>query len=402
MLKRRGDKIKMKKKNLKTVALIIDFQFKFYRSFLIGVATYMNTHANWRVYSEDWVLRAYTGRKRMFNPESGWPPDGIMGVTYDKQQVKQLLSLGIPLIILPIKDLPKEIPAVLTDDDAIGKMAAKYLLERGFKSFGFCGFDNMYWSQGRARGFTQKLEQAGFKTNLYKYPRKRTDRYWKNEKVLIRRWLKSLPKPVAIMACNDDRSQHVIEAAKSAHFKIPEDIAVIGVDNDPMLSELPKPSISSIDLNVTKAGYEAASLLDKMMSSKTKKSKQNIIIEPTYVVTRRSTDIIAVEDPVVAQALEYINDNAKEPIQVSEVAEAVAISRRALELKFKTILNRSILDEIRRSRVELAVKLLLDTTLTLSQIALALNYRGPRDLSRNFQKIKYMSPLNYRKKHSLL
>jgi LacI family transcriptional regulator len=210
-------------------------------------------------------------------------------------------------------------------------------------------------------------------------------------------WLKTLPKPLGLMTCTDERSQHVIEACKTAEFRVPEDIAIIGVDNDELVCDLSDPPLSSVFQNSEKAGYEAAELLDELMAGK-KPAKKEVIVDAPYIVNRQSTDILAIEDREVVEAIRYIREHSKDNIGVGQVIKATALSRRALERRFNKILGRSIYNEIRRTRVEQAVRMLLETKMSISQIASALGYPSVDHIARYFKREKGMSLVAYRKK----
>ena len=210
-------------------------------------------------------------------------------------------------------------------------------------------------------------------------------------------WLKDLPKPIGIMACNDDKGQHVIEACKIAELRIPEDVAVVGVDNDDLICDLCDPPLTSVALNVEKAGYETARLLDFMMSNKKSTLNKNIVVKPTYVRTRHSTDIIATEDKELTKAISFIRQNFRKDIKVEDVVESTLLSRRSLEQRFRNKLNRSINSEIRRIRVEHISKLLVETDLSISEIAYSLGFSSAEHISRYFQREKGKCPRDFRK-----
>ena len=210
-------------------------------------------------------------------------------------------------------------------------------------------------------------------------------------------WLRGLPKPIGLMTCVDDRSYHVLDACKIAGCDVPNDVAIIGVDNDELICRLAKPQLSSVSLNAERAGYEAAELLDRLMSGE-EPAGQQILAEPTHIETRQSTDILAMQDSEVSRAVQYIRQHPNEALQVGDVVKTVALSRRSLQLRFRRILGRSILDEIRRVRVNHVAQMLTETNLPVSKIALALGYPGIDHIARSFRKEKGMSPLTYRKR----
>jgi LacI family transcriptional regulator len=197
------------------------------------------------------------------------------------------------------------------------------------------------------------------------------------------------------MACNDDRAEQLIEACRTAHLRVPDEVAVIGADNDELVCGFCNPPLSSVAIDFERAGYESAKLLHALMSGR-RPNRHKIIATASHVVTRRSTDILAVEDPAVARALRYIRDHDQGPVAVGDVARASGLSRRALEKRFRATLARSILSEIRRGRIEHIAQLLAETSLSISDIADRLGFDGPQHIARYFRAGKGMTPREFR------
>ncbi|MHC4553543.1 MAG: XylR family transcriptional regulator [Planctomycetota bacterium] len=373
------------------VALLIETSRQFGRSFLYGVARYARTHEPWIFYREPGGLLTQSVTR-----VTDWQPDGMM--VRQVKQTEKLQQLDIPIIYVIHYQTDEEFPfpVVVTDGPAIVKMGADHFLDRGFRNFAFCGFNNTPWSIQRAELFEEYIEQAGFKAHIYEQPKSASQQRWEHEQQILADWIKSLPKPVAIMACNDDRGHHVIEACKTHDIRVPEEVAVLGVDNDVLGCDLCEPPLSSIALNTEKAGYEAAELLDRLMQGE-HMHNQKITIQPTHITTRRSTDILSIRDADVSKALHFIRNNCYRPITVDDVVDAIDISRRVLEKRFRKILNRSILQEIRRSRTDAAARMLIETEMPIGQIAEKLGYTETAHLSRYFHKEKGISPIAFRK-----
>jgi len=277
-------------------------------------------------------------------------------------------------------------------------MASKHLLEKGLKNFAFCGFNNYDWSKERRYYFNRFISEAGYKTHNYILPKRIKKNDWENEQQHVSNWIKTLPKPVGIFACNDDRGQHILEVCKLIDLKVPEDVAVVGVDNDPMICEIGDPPLTSIALNVESAGYEAAKLLDGLIEKK-KISKRQILVSPSHIVQRQSSNILAVDNAEVALAIRYIRNNAKNKILVKDVVKTTGISRRALERRFRKTIHRSIYDEIRQVRVEWISKLLIESDLSISQITSLFNFTDVEHISRYFKKEKGIGLREFRKLH---
>jgi LacI family transcriptional regulator len=277
-------------------------------------------------------------------------------------------------------------------------MASEHFIEKGFKNFAFCGFDIFEWSNERKLFFTKYNNEAGFTTHLYDSSKKNISQDWEVEQRHVIEWLKSIPKPVALMACNDDRGQHILEVCKLIGLKVPDDVSVIGVDNDPMICEIGDPPLTSIALDVESAGFNSAKLLNDLISG-TKMNGQQIIVSPTHVVQRQSSDIFAVNDLEITKALKFIRENARSKIYVKDVVNSTCLSRRILEKRFRDILHRSIYDEIRRRRVDLITKFLIETDLPISEITSLFTFTDMEHISRYFKKEKGMGLREFRKLH---
>lgn len=370
------------------VVLLIESSRASGRDLLRGIADYARHHGPWAFYWEPGGL------------EKAWPQlktlgaDGI--ILRDMEQLDEVLAHGLPAVV--VGHSKREIPGlanVITDSLAIGTLAAEHLLNCGFRQFAYCGFADMPWSVLRGESFSQHLAKAGYETHFYPAEYRSEPSGWSGERNLAE-WLKSLPKPLGIMACNDDRGEQVIEACKIAGLHVPDQVGIIGADNDELVCDLSDPPMSSVGINFQRAGYQSAAVLDGLMRGRRVRHTK-ILVPATHVVPRRSTDIVAVDHPQVAQALRFIRDHAREVISVPDVARAAGLSRRVLEKRFKLLLRRSVLREIRRVRVFQISRMLVETNESISQIGLALGYAGTEHLARYFRQEKGMTPLAYRR-----
>jgi LacI family transcriptional regulator len=376
-----------------SVLLFLESSREFGRGLLHGIARYSRLHGPWRVYRRSAGLESTL-------PE--WRDLKIDGaIVRDVKMVRNLTGSGFPIIFAQhTKATTPPFPAIITDSAAIGHMAAEHFLDRGFVHFAYCGFDEFIWSRLRAQHFAERIGREGFQMSLYQCPRRIADRAWKSEQHLIADWLVSLPKPVAMMCCNDDRALQVIEACKLAEVYVPDHVAVLGVDDDVLICDLADPPISSVALNTEAAGHEAAKLLDELMNGG-RMSGQYVWVRPTHIVTRLSTDILAVTDVAVATALRFIRLNTHRVVQVDDVVEAANVSRRVLEKRFKAILRRSIHQEIRRVRVGHIIRLLVETNMRIREIAAKSGFDGVEHISRYFHRETGLSLREYRKQHAV-
>ncbi len=379
------------------VVLLIESSRASGRALLAGVADYAHYHGPWSFYWEPGGL------------ESAWPmlksidADGI--IMRDVDRLDEVLALKIPAIVVGHKH--KEVSGlvnVVTDSPQIGCMGADHLIQCGFKYFAFVGFTDhpteaASWSRVREEHFVRHVQQAGFEVETYELP-STSGRDWVRERTALAGWLKSLPKPVGLMACNDDCGVQVMEACKVADIAVPDLIGVIGADNDEIVCGLSNPAMSSVAINFQRAGYESAEALDQLMQG-SKRVPPKIFVPATHVVTRRSTDIVAVSDPGLARALRFIRDHSRRAIGVNDVARAAGLSRRALERRFRNEIGVSILDQIRKARTEQICKMLVETTLPVGQIAESLGFEDVQHFARYFRSAREMSPLAYRKSFAM-
>jgi len=386
-------------KKLKKVILLYQTSRSHSREILRGVAKYCQLCEPWLCFSPTPLFTDLYA-----NPGSlAWvkkiDPDGII-ISNVTEDYDEIIALGLPTIVHRIVGKPDgKFPTILGKGQLFGKLVAEYLLDRGFQKLGYCGYRDYVPSQERCEGFVNRIKEAGFEPYLCNLPGSNARISLEKDIPAIVDWLKPLPKPLGVMACTDEVSQNVARACRIAGLNVPEEVAIVGVANDEIICELSQPPLSSLALNNEKAGYEAAQLLSKLMSGEEKMQGQAFYVQPKYVVTRRSTDILTVEDAEVAKALNYIRKNSRKTIQVTDVVNATVLSRRSLETRFKKIMGRSILKEIRRRKIEEFTKLLLGTNMSISQIAAALNAPNIDNISRYFKSEKGMTPLAYRKQY---
>lgn len=365
------------------------------RKFLRGIERYIRANAKWEVCIQPphYLPSSKLGARSWFEFHEA---NGL--IARDSQHTAAILGLKIPKIINDTESENPDTSTIYTNSEKTGLIAAEHFISLGFQNFAFCGFERLAWSDKRLQAYSGHLQKHGFsKTYSYQVKSKRIQKT-ETERRNISRWLQSLPKPVCVFACNDDRGIQVLEACKTAGLSVPEEVAVLGVDNDELFCDLSSPPLSSIELNFERGGYETARLLDKMMRSG--KGSNNIVIEPVDIISRQSTNIVAIDDSQTAKAIIFIRENYHRPIQVKDVVAATVLSRRDLELKFRKILRRSIKDEINRLRAESIKRKLINSTDTIQNIARSLEYTDPEHFSRLFKQLTGHSPTQYRRLNS--
>jgi LacI family transcriptional regulator len=379
------------------VALLIETARGFGRQMLRGIVRYARLHGPWGFYITPGDFEQALPKMRQ------WGGTGIIARIETPRIAKAILDSGLPTIALDLSD--QELAAghplarlseVSSDSAGAARMAAEHLLARGFRHFAYVGIAGRVWSQRREASFGGAIKAAGFTVQIYQSPRAVRERAWEQDQPILAEWLRDLPKPAGVMACNDDRGREVLEACRIAEIRVPEELAVIGVDNDELLCELSDPPLSSVALNAEGVGYRAAAVLDRMMRRRLRKP-QRLVAEPLHVVTRRSTDAIAIEDPEIAEAVGFIHDHATEFIQVEDVVRHLAISRRNLETRFRKVVGRTPHAELQRVRMHRAIRFLVETNLSIPKIAEALGYSTPSYFIQVFRKEHATTPARYRR-----
>jgi LacI family transcriptional regulator len=354
-----------------------------------------------------------------------WPDCSLKSLTFLKERgckgafvsvqttikAQERLAIGIPVIgVASIQDL-LNLPFISANSKDVAQMAGEYLLKKKFKNFAFFGLTQAKWSSERLEHFSRYLDNEGYTVNIFKEkqvlltndPTPFTKLWIKTtlntgqEKLID--WLKILPKPVAILASTDIFACHLINVASEVGLDIPEEIAILGINNDNAICNICDPPLSSIAFNFKQAGYNAAKLLDKMISGHETMHGQCIEIEPTHVETRGSTDVYAIDDSAIIQAMKYIRQNGNTPLQVDEVANHICMSKRLLQMKFHDLIGKSVHDEIIQAHFEIAKAMLIETNLSIDEVAVRSGFHYTSNMRRAFQKITGMLPQKYRQLH---
>lgn len=381
------------------VLVLIETSEAYGQRLLRGIINYSYLHGPWTFCTEIPLYRRSRTKTKINAADMGC--HGVITYIPSAKKIDQDVIAGLPAVVfhgtIKIPSLDSCVSA-RSDFRETGRMGAEYLLNRGFRHFAYCGFKGMRWANERGKSFAERIAEAGLVTYHYDKLPKQPNKLSKSENSLLADWLKSLPKPIGLMACNDERAKQVVEVCQAEDIYVPDEIAVLGVDDDDLICGLVNPPLSSIALSAGKSGYEAAEILGKLMSGK-RIGGYEIVIRPTHVVTRQSTEILAIEDREVAEAIRFIRLNAESLIQVDDVVNKVAISRTSLSERFLRRIGRSIHKEIKRVRIERIVKYLIESDLSILQIARKMGYDDVDHISRYFKKEKEITPQAYRKKY---
>lgn len=384
------------------VALIVESAVAPRRMMLSGVARYIQEHEPWSVY-----LKPFGVEPSLARWLREWEGDGIIAAV--RGQIADVLAQrssrkagqrSIPIVDVVGVLRHEQVPLVHTNDHAVGRLGAEHLLERGFRSFGFCGYAGEFWSEHRQEGFRKAIRAEGLDCDVYTMPPPGPGsggpESWEQQQHSLAEWLRALPKPVGVMTTNDLTGQQLLEACQRLRIQVPEAVAVVGVDNDEPICRIASPPLSSVIVNDHQRGYEAAALLDRLMSGEPAPSGP-VYIEPAGVLTRASTDIMAIDDAALVKGLRFLRDHACERISVDDVAREVPLSRSVLERRFRKTLGRSINAEIVRLRINRAIELLTETELELKVIARRAGFGTQSYMNAVFQAKVGKTPGSFRK-----
>jgi len=374
------------------VALLIETSNAYARGLLAGIVRYA------RERHPPWSIRLVEQGRGDPPPAwlRGWRGDGIVARIETQAIARAVKATGLPVIDVSAARHVPGVPWVETDDAAIARLAVEHLRERGFRHFAFLGEPEFNWSKWRCSAFVRTLAELGFPCDVFEKPAKssRTP-----ERESLARWIAQLPKPVGVMACYDIKAQQLLDACRDANVAVPDEAAVIGVDNDELLCDLSFPPLSSVIPDSRRAGYAAARLLDLRIAG-VHVPDEPLLIPPLGVATRQSTDVLAIDDRDLAQAIRFIREHACDGIAVSDVLRVVPLSRRAFEKRFLDRLGRTPHQEILRLKVARAEQLLAETDLRLAAIAERTGFRHAEYLSVAFKRATGRTPGRFRAGHA--
>ena len=372
------------------VALLLETSNAYSRGLLVGIRTYLRERADWEIH--------FTEQGRGDEPPPwfhNWRGDGIIARIENERIEDAVASTNLPVVNVSTARLRRSFPTVASSSDGVSRAAADHLLDRGFRSFGFCGDVRFDWSVRHQSNFGRYLKAAGFVVDNFDSKLGDADD-WRLEQEKLIQWVCRIAKPAGIFACYDIRGQQLLDVCRQIGIRVPDELAVIGHHNDELLCDLCDPPLSSVIPNSRRAGYEAAKILDQLMNGASMLPSITSI-EPIGICARRSTDRIVVEDEQIANALRFIRDHAFDGIGVEDVLRTVALSRTVLERRFQKLLGRSPYEEILRLRIERVKELLTTTDLSIADIARQLGFSGVEYLSALFKKKLGVSPRQFRR-----
>ncbi|MFU8847175.1 MAG: substrate-binding domain-containing protein [Opitutales bacterium] len=386
-------------KKIPSLALFIQGVRHYERELLRGIADYAKLHGPWQFYRNVPYLFG-----QVADPEAliqGWQPDALIIRESSPHRYDELLKSPLPLIYSPTTECSPKVSNIVVDDLAVGRLAAEHLHQAGLRHFAYCGVQSFFWSRLRGEGFAARIRDYGSELNRFETEEGREFFSWDPSHGDFASWLKQLPKPIGIFCCTDDFALLVQEACLTADLHIPEEVALIGVGNDESICDLAQVSISSVQLNIRRGGYDAAHYLAGCIASgkKSQPKPHDVVIEAMGIAVRPSTDAAQSRDSEVAKAIAYIRKNLHRKLNVEDVVREVSVSRRRLYDRFKAVTGMSLFTYIQDRRLEAFARMLLETELTVAEIAYALGEHSEKNVARPFKARYGMSPVAYREKH---
>lgn len=380
---------------------LTDFTETFSHNLLHGILQYSKGREPWVVCRMPLSFKQYYGLSGVLDWALKWQADAIIGQFESHDDVSIFKQHGIIAMAQDFKSRFLSIPNIVGMDKLIGQMAADFFLGKGFRHFAFIGYMDAVWSEERGMGFQERLLMRGVpKSHIHVYRKHSLDYCWHYDYEPLARWINTLPRQLALLACDDTQANKILEVCRVLGILIPEEIAVLGVDNDDLLSQHADPPLSSVSVNIERGGYEAAQLIERSVRWG-EEIQEDVVIRPIDIVNRLSTDIYATEDPAILTAIKYIHQHLADKLHVDEITRQVPLSRRLLEIKFKKVTGTSIYQYITDLRMNRFARLLLAGDEPIADLALQVGMPDAKNLSRWFKKRKGCTPQAYRMKNKL-
>lgn len=374
------------------IAVLIETDTSSGCSVIRGIANYAERNEDWHLLIDP---RDHEGRSSL---PDGWQGDGVIARLSTRLQYEQLKSRNLPLVNVGglYEDTP-EVASVVTDERKLAELALDHLLDRGFRNFAYFAPPSTEYSNKRCEAFVSYLKENDQQCHEYR-PGYRAGRKigWAEQQRRVDRWLRTLPRPIAILAIDATRARQLAEICHLTSVRVPDEIAILAGDTDELMCEVSTPPLSNINVASERIGHEAARLLDELMLG-SDPPEDTILVPPRGVISRQSTDLLAIDDEAIVDALRFIRSNAHRGLVVEDILREVPISRRSLEIQFRNYLGRSPAREIRRVQLERGCELLGRRELSITEIALACGFANATRFGVAFKKATEMTPHSYRK-----
>jgi LacI family transcriptional regulator len=377
---------------VRQVAVLIETETSWGGQVIRGIAHYAEKHAHWHL-----LIDPRDHEQRSAIPD-GWRGDGIIARISSRFQMEQLREKRLPVVnVDDVYDRLDGVGTVLTDEAERARLALEHLVARGFRKFAYFAPPSHRYSKKRGEAFIKAVAGLGYECHEY-LPGYRAGRKigFEEQQRRVNRWLAALPRPIAILTVDADLGRQLAEICHFAGVRIPDEVAILAGDTDDLLCEVSTPPLSSISVACERLGHEAAAMLNRMIAGNAP-PKQPLLIPPHGVVSRQSTDVLSIDDPTVVRALRYIHMHAHHGIVVNDILREVPISRRSLEIQFRSYLGRSPAEEIRRIRLDRGRQLLGRRELSITEIALACGFSNATRFGVAFRKCFGTTPRSFRK-----
>lgn len=375
---------------------ITDFTEQFAYRFLRGVLNYAKSTEQWVVCKMPPSYKRQLGMEGVVAWAKEWHADVVIGQFDPYDDVTLFRKNGIVALAQDYIAKFDTIPNITGDYALTGAMAAEYFLSKGFSNFGYFGYNGVCWSDERCESFRSRIEKSVGGGSFYMYDRQNIDNMWYYDQSILTEWLLSLPKPIAIMACDDNQGNILLQACELCGLHVPFDVALLGVDNDEILCNMSNPSMSTVNVDIEGGGADAAAMIDLMVKDPSYKG-EDIVLKPLVVVERLSSSLFATNDKEILAALRFIHANIDAKIQVTDVLKNVPLSRRLLEQRFKKMTGTTIYNYISLRRIERFAQLLISSNDSVSDIAARMDEPDTKSISRRFKEIKGCTPSEFRK-----
>lgn len=379
------------------VILLLDFTESYAHRVLAGIQEYVKEHEPWVVCRMPPSYKHKNGIEGVVDWAVKWHASAIIGQFAPDEEVALFAQNGIKAIALDYIQRFESIPNVTCNYPQAGQEVAEYYLEKQFKNFAFFGYENVVWSKERQEGFFKTIAEAGYADHFYEYHNIEIENLWYYDYEPLARWLESLPEKTGLMACDDNQAIKITEACRAINKNIPEQLAVIGVDNDTTVCNLSDPPLTSYNLDVKSGGYRAAELIATMMKERTFIG-EDIFIESLGIVHRASSNVFHTNDIYVAKAIKFINHNISSRLTVKDVLAQVPMSRRLFEIRFRKSTAMSIYQYIMHYRIQLLANLLINSEDSISDLAYQVGFLELKNVSRQFKQVMNCTPTQYRNK----
>ena len=369
------------------IALLVETSLGSGREILRGIAQFARDYANWEIF------HAARGLEDAV-PEwlYDWGGDGVIARIQNEGMLQSLKKLDAPIV--DVLGVPAhDFPLVQVDDEEISKQVARHFIDRDFVHFGFYGIKGENWSQRRQDALRQAIGSAGSFAHIHSL--RGESEGDSNHNFELQQWLVALPKPVAIMVCSDQRGLALLEACRAVGLTVPEQVSVVGVDNDLAFCEVATPNLSSVRGGHMRVGFEAAKLLNHLIDGQSPPDTP-VLVAPNEIVVRESSDSRSISDPAVRDAVRFIRERLSEAITNEDIAKAVGISKTRVQVRFRAALGMSIREFVAERRLLRAEKLIVATDLTFADIAERCGFRHHEYLGYVLKKRRGITPRQLR------